>query len=351
MELARPRPELPRATPEISLVALGSGLLRWRKRIVALAVTGGILGLLSGLLSHRTYVATASIVPQTTDSPASGLAAAASQFGIKVPGSGTGWGPPVYARLLVSPSLLEPVLLDTLVVAEENGRRAAVLDLLEIPDGPRPMRIERGLDALRLMVGVQEMKALGAVDITVRSRWPSVSFAIATQLIRGVNQFNVQRRRTEAGAERVFADSVATTSERLLRDAEDRLQNFMQQNRVYASSPELALQRERLQRDVALRQQVYTTLVQAREDARLREVRSTPVLTVLEPPRLPVRPEGRRSVLKAILGGLAGMTIGILLALVAQAFGRARHTPDEETREFLDLLDQTVPRFLKRRRV
>src|ERR1019366_5148610 len=94
---------------------------------------GTLLGLATGLSSTRVYVSAATFIPEGSEGGASGLALAASQLGIRVPPSaGAAWGPPVYVELLGSQALLEPIALDTVVVAEEGGRRVALIDLLKI---------------------------------------------------------------------------------------------------------------------------------------------------------------------------------------------------------------------------
>ena len=144
-------------------------------------------------------------------------------------------------------------------------------------------------------------------------------------------------------------EAQAGEAERALREAEDRLQGFLQRNRVI-SSPDLGFEHDRLQRQVTLRQQVYTSLVQNQEEARIREVRDTPVITVLENPRLPVVSEPRRSVLKGILGGLAGGLLGAMIAFLAEGVSRARRQSSGEAREFFQLMEQATPEFLKRGR-
>ncbi len=81
---------------EISVFSLASVLVRWRWTIVALGVFGGVLGLARGLTSPKVYKSTATFIPQGSEGGVSGLALAASQFGIRVPSGGDAWGPPVY---------------------------------------------------------------------------------------------------------------------------------------------------------------------------------------------------------------------------------------------------------------
>src|SRR5687768_14304504 len=100
---------------EVSLFALASVLLRWRWTIIALGVIGGSIGLAMGLTTTRMYVSAATFIPQGSEGPQSGLALAASQFGIRVPATSGGWGPPIYVELLRSRALLEPLASSTVV--------------------------------------------------------------------------------------------------------------------------------------------------------------------------------------------------------------------------------------------
>jgi len=336
------------AKHEISLIAVASILVRQRVLILGLAVLGGVLALSASLLTKRVYASRAIFLPQTPEQPSSGLALAASQLGFQVPTQSAGWGPPMYISLLGSRVLLEPLALDTVTVAEQGNRRVPVMDLLEISEPKGPRRVELAVKQLGSMITATEVKPLGEVQVVVATRWPSVSLQFAQKLGRSLNEFNLERRQSQAAQERRFVEARTAEAESALRDAEDRLLGFLQRNHVVSGAPELEVQRDRLQRDVNLRQQVYTALVQSREDARIREVRDTPVITVLEEPRLPLMPEPRNSLYKGVLGGLLGAVLGIILALIAHVSAGARRKPSAEVNEFFRLLEQAKPRFLRR---
>lgn len=336
------------AGDEMSLWGLGSALLRWRRTIVTLGLIGSAIGVATGLLATRVYTSSAKFLPQVSEASSSGLALVASQFGVRVPTGGGGWGPPVYVEILGSRALLEPIAMDTFVVAEEGNRHVALLDLLDVKGSTPGRRADRGVRALARIVRSREVRTLGAVEVKVTTRWPSVSLALAERVVRGVNEFNIEARKSQAAAERQFVEAQAGEAERALREAENKLQGFLQRNRVIAGSPELSFEHDRLQREVALRQQVYTALVQNRDEARIREVRDTPVITVLDQPRLPLFAEARRSILKGVLGGLVGCMLGSLIAFLAQGVASARSHPGGEAQEFFKLVEEATPRFLRR---
>lgn len=336
---------------EISLFALGNSLLRHRRMLSTLIAVGAAIGLAAGLRSPRVFRSSATFIPQGSEGGASGFALAASQLGIRVPSTnGGGWGPPIYVDLLGSRALLEPIALDTVVVSEESGHRIPIVDLLEVKASTAARRVDLAVSALRGMVTPSEVKTLGGVQVSVTTRWPSVSLAIAQRLVRGVNEFNLQTRKSQATAERQFAEAQAAEAESALRAAEDRLQSFLQGNRIVAGSSQLGFDQDRLQREVQLRQQVYTSLLQSREEAKIREVRDTPVITVIEDPRLPLIGESRKVAQKALVGAFVGVLIGLLIVLMREWLTALRGAPNEEVREFFRLLQDATPRSLRRLR-
>lgn len=339
----------PADADRVSFLGTAQVLLRRRRTIALLAVAGGAAGLFLALRAPRSYVSEAIFLPQSGETSTSGLAAAASQLGIRIPSGGGGWGPPMYVELLESRALLEPLVTDTFVVAEDGGRRIQLLDLLVSSSPNQRRRIDAAVSSLQGMVNARELRGLTGVEVKVSSSWASVSHALTERLLLAVNRFNLQTRQTQASVERRFVEGLVAKEEAALRNGEGALQAFMERNRAIAGSPELALERERLQREVNLRQQVYNNLVQSREEARIREVRDTPVIAVFEHPRLPLAPESRKPVMKTGVGLVAGALAGVLLAFLMEGLARARRERTPEAREFFQAWDESVPRFLRSR--
>jgi hypothetical protein len=335
---------------ELSLFGLIAVLLRWRRIIMLATILGVALVLAAAFALPRQYVARSVFLPQDADPSGSTLALAASRFGISVPRPSNSWDAPIYVELLHSQALLEPIAVDTIRIAEKGGRSMPVMDLLGVKGSTPAQRLDRAVSKLRTIVSAAEDKKLGAVKVRVSTRWPSVSLGIAERLLSAINRFNVETRKSQAVAERQYADTQAVAAEAALRAAEDRLQYFLQRNRDIASSVDATFERDRLQRDIDLRQQVYASLVQNREEARLREVRDTPVITVLETPKLPAFPEPRQLALKSILGALFGFLFGVGLALVADTIGKARRAPNDKAREFFEAVEEVTPKFVRRRK-
>src|SRR5690606_31231281 len=105
--------------------------------------------------------------------------------------------------------------------------------------------------------------------------WPELSELLNRELLNLVGEYNMQRRQSNAAAERSFVEARLEESRHELVGAESDLKSFMEQNRRFDEAPQLRLEAARLQRRVDLRQQVYASLAQAYEQARIEEVRNT----------------------------------------------------------------------------
>lgn len=332
---------------DVSLFTLALIVMRRRRLISGLIALGGLAGLAFALATPHEYQSSATFLPRDQESSANGLALAASQFGLHLPTGSSEWGPPVYVEVLQSRAVLDSITSDTISIPEEGNRRTTVAALLGANSGSLTHRLEMAARALRRRMKVDELSGLGGVQVSVRTRWPSVSFTLAQRLVQGVNRFNLEVRKSQAAAERQFVDGQAAAAERDLRGAEDRLKTFLQENRSIVS-PQLVMERDRLQRDVELRQEMELSWLKNSEDARIREVRDTPVITVLEEPQLPTVPQSRNTILKTIIGAIGGALLGACIALISYWLTALRGTHDPDEREFLDLARSALPGFLRR---
>jgi uncharacterized protein involved in exopolysaccharide biosynthesis len=333
----------------VSIFAIGTLLLRNRWRIVRWAIAGGLVAIAIVWTRPALYTASASFIPQGADPGRSGLASLAGQFGVSLPSGSQSLSPDFYLRLLKSRELLGRVARDTLVVPELGGRRMSVEDLLDVGAGTPKVREEGAVQELSKRVGASATKTTAVVEFSVATEWPSVSLAIANTLLGGVNDFNQRIRRDQASAERKFVEARLAVVTAELRASEDRLQQFLQGNRQYGS-PDLQFTRDRLQRDVSLRQQVFTSLTQAYEEVRMREVRDTPVITVIDQPMVPSKPSPRGRGIRTLFGLVVGAVFGAFLVFVGDLMAKRRAEGDPAADEFVHTVGEIKGQMLQRMR-
>jgi uncharacterized protein involved in exopolysaccharide biosynthesis len=260
------------------------------------------------------------------------------------------WGAALYIDLLQHRVIPEAVAQDSVTVAERGGQRTSIVDLVGGRTGDRARREYNAVQAARKMVAVTAQENIKGVNISVTTPWPSVSRELAVILLRAITDFNIESRRSQANAEREFAETQVTQAEQSVRAAENSLQDFLQRNRAVNGPSALASERARLQREVSAQRGFHASWVERLEGARVREVRITPVITVVQSPRLPVVAEPRHAGQTAVFGGVIFGILGVLWVGAAHAMNKVRRSRSYQAREFLKLIDDISRGFLRRTR-
>ncbi|HTR79314.1 MAG TPA: hypothetical protein VMH39_14440 [Gemmatimonadaceae bacterium] len=311
-----------RGEERVSLLWIAGVLLRDRRFLYWGTGAGIAVSLLVVSLNHAIYSTTFTFLPQTTQDPnRAGLASLAGQFGLNLGALGGTQSPPqFYADLLSTREVLGPIAADTFAVGPDSTSRVPLATFLGIKPEKPSIVADKTLAELRKKVVSTSVatRTTGVVSVTVRTRSPYVSLAIAERLLAGMNHFNISTRQSQARQERLFTEGRLDDARTLLRAAEDNLQGFLQTNRA-SESPSLTFQRERLQREVNLRAQLVTSLAQQYEEDRIREVQDTPVITVIDAPILAARADPQGRALTLVLGTLAAVVVSLLFVIIREA--------------------------------
>jgi len=274
------------------------------------------------LMTSRSFTVPISFMPDTRG-PNLSVTGLAAQFGIPVSSGDPTQSPQFYFDLMTSDEILRSVVLDSYELP--NGRGAGGRTLLRWYElDASPKNINKVIGKLRGHVATSLSLRTGVINAKISADHPAVAVQIANHLMDELNRFNRERRLSRAGVERGFAEIQLRDADAALRGAEDRLQSFRQNNREFRTSAGLSLQEDRLSRDVAMRQQLYTAAAQAFEQSKLDQIRDTPVLTVLEPARLPTDPDPRGLLKSTILGMIFGSVMGVLVVLIREEARKLR---------------------------
>lgn len=299
---------------ELKFADMRTFIRRNRKMMAGVIGTILLVGLPIILLIPRTYTASASFVPQGAGSAGGQLSGLAQQFGLSVPSEGYLESPPFYVDLLESRRILGSVVEGEYRTGPDR-RPVPFPELVEANASTPVARREKAMRKLRDMVDASFSRETGLVRIRVKSRWADLSEAITQRMLALVQDFNSTVRQSQAAAERRFAEERLARVTEELEIAEAELQDFLRQNRRIQNSPELLFENERLERAVAMRQQLVTSLALSVEQAKIEEVRNTPVITVVNPVEAPALPDRRGRILKGMLLLVTACIVGVVAAL------------------------------------
>ncbi len=294
-----------------------SSVLLARKTIARIVASVCVVVVVVLLLLPRQWTASGSFVPTGRAAESlGGLPGIASQFGIQLSGSSGGYAPRFFEQLLRSETVLASIAATSFPLAGDASKDSVPLwQALHADEETEARAVERTVETLRRdVLTVQFDTRSGVTSFAVRTRSPLLSTALAHGLLGEVAAYLGERHQSRAASERQFVEARLAASTMELRAAEDRVQAFLRANRTYLQSPELMLEHERLTRTVTVATQNVLQLNQAFEQARIEEVRDTPVISIVDAPRMPARPESRRLGERLFIALF--LSIGVMVAVV-----------------------------------
>lgn len=308
-----------------SWLGVASMFLEYRGKLVGIPLAIAALTVTVILLLPLKYTTVVSFTPAPSDTPLSAIASLAGQVGVNL-GADPTVTPDYYASVLTTRALLQPIVEGRYTVQDgDSARTATYIQFLEIDKGDSGKTVEEAIKTLReTTLDVAIDRRSGIVAISAQTEWPELSLEIARRLLESLDRFNFESRQRQSVAERDFLGQRLDTARAELTAAEDRLVQFYEKNRSFQSDPALVAVQDRLQRDITLKTNVYSIVMQSFEQARMAAVNNTPSLLIVQQPQLALRFDRRNIALKAAAAFVAGF-LGVLawISLLA-ALGSAR---------------------------
>jgi uncharacterized protein involved in exopolysaccharide biosynthesis len=262
--------------------------------------------------------------------------------GITLPTT-AGKGPEFYVELMRSPAVLGP-LVERKFEAEP-GKPPMTLIERYVPGEKNPqIAVESAVGVVAGMMATK-ISPNGIITLRVTAEDPRLAANIAQGILEQVDDFNNNKRKSQASAERKFAEQRLIDLAAEVRATEDAMKSFLERNHDIGRSPTLLFEREHLTEQLNVKRTLYSSVVQAYERARMDEVRDSPRATVLKYPSAPTGPDRRSTTRFGVLGFFLGMMLAAFLALTREYFARIRKQASPEAAEFVALQAESTERL------
>ncbi|MGA9115271.1 MAG: Wzz/FepE/Etk N-terminal domain-containing protein, partial [Bacteroidota bacterium] len=287
------------------------------KRILILSLAAAAVTLGVNFLLPVYYQATTTLLPETEKGKLSALeqfADVAQLAGVKMPGSEVSRLYPIIVR---SETILRAVIARTY----RSERFAGPVDLIryfELEEDTPEEEMDEALRTIDRLLGTVHESRSGLVEVTLEMREPGVAADVLNAIVEELDSFMRLKRISNATEQRKWIGVRLTEVEAELREAEERLKKFREENRRVLDSPQLMLEEGRRLREVQVKSTIFVELQKQSELARIDEIKNITIVNVLDAARPPVRKERPRRLLNtALVFGLA------LVLLSAWEGGRA----------------------------
>jgi len=306
-----------------SLSWYGRILRRHVRSILLLAFGLAVIGGLLSLLRPREYMATAKFRALAPGGSGQGsLGALGAQLGLSSL-STQGDPPEFYIGLLRSRGMLRDLGSRIYTVPGSPPFKGDLYTFFKIKADQPSARNIKLVDALEKKIETSVERTTGVVTVQVHTTEPALSEQMSVTLLGLLDEYDINRRRDQARAERQFVEQRLTDERAALTADEDALTSFYTRNRQLIAgrptgSAELNAEESRLERRVQFRQELYLSLAQNLSKIELEEARDTPTLTILERPDGFIEPRPRGTLRLATLLLLLGLVVGAGAAIVRE---------------------------------
>jgi uncharacterized protein involved in exopolysaccharide biosynthesis len=309
---------IPASEPEVRLDVLYTPFLR-RWRLLALCVLGAWAAALALILVPKREYKAQMVVAAVPNAKSASLAGGLSSLLGNATLGGVQSTPYFITRLLLLRGVLREVALSP---AGESSKATIIERVLEQPRADiTPEEMDVGM---REVLSTDVDKQTGLVTFAVTHPDSALARRIAQRVVAVGGRTFVEVLRSQASDQREAGQAQVDSARRQLRAVEARLQAFQTTHRVYAPYSPAAVERQRIDRDLASAQAAYSDAVTDRQTAIARELAEMPAVVVVAPipPELTKVP--RQAVLKLTLAAVLGVLVA---GLVLAARGEFRPQP------------------------
>jgi len=295
-----------------------------RKNIILTSLLAAILGTGVSFLFTKYYSAQISLYPAKKDG-LQGLGqfqSLATNFGMNMPENNQDFNiPDVVKSRLIANKVLDQKWL------KQNGSKVSLYQLWKMDKPPwyNPFSAsmndsayikEQAIKKFTDHVEVVEDRLSGLIKITVTLEDPPVSASVANFIGDQVQLYIQKENSAQSTKEKLFISDRLFIVKSELESSELALKDFKERNRGYEDSPELFMVFSRLFREVEAKKQVYLTLQQQLELARIEEVKQTSILHILDH----ATPPSRKSAPKRFLFLIFSAVFGLVSSSLATVF-------------------------------
>jgi uncharacterized protein involved in exopolysaccharide biosynthesis len=354
-------------------------LARGRSLLFGTVAVFVVVGLAYGLLASTEYMASAQVVPEAQSDAAQGLGSlggglsALQGLGVNLGSlSSQGLSTDSYPEIAKSREVRLAVVRDTFQIPEEDttmalvdhytrgegllsGAIQAVKRTVSGPDTLRErdgediptLKEERAMGALEKQITAYQSPETGLMNLSVTTGNAQLSAAVVESLIEHLSN-RVRSLRTEKARRNLkFIQQRFQEAEKELTQTEKRLADFTDRNQNI-NTAQLRTQRDRLQRQVRFKSDLYSELQAQLTQAKIDLQRSEPVITVVEQPVPPLEPVAPQRLVILIVSLLGGGIAGCVLVFL-RAYFREENATGERRAKIREVREAFIPADLVER--
>lgn len=309
---------------EISLLSYVNVLLRRRWLIVGISFVAVLAAYFFSKWQTPTYKANASFLVAEDKSTQVMTDTEGYLLAIKNPVD-------YFKKIAVSQKILDE-MLQLEFADRETGEAARLAEIWNVEAESDEERTYKSREILKNRISLSnERNFPDLITLEVTASSPRLAADLANQLIVLLQQYDLDLKTENIQRRLDIIEPQLKSAEAKMEQAESSLENFLKRNR--RASPEVEIEKGRLQQQVDLHRDIYNELRKQLELAQIARAEKTSTISPIDsavPPRSPSSPRTR---LNVALAGVVGLMLAVGLAFVIEFLFNFKEET-EESREF-----------------
>ena len=295
------------------------------------------------------------LTPDAGASKLGGLAGLASQFGVDVPAISQAdlSNPVLFPELIKSRRFAEKILYKEFYTKKYDKKLPLLSILTDSNDSilnNSKQDINKALNELSKMIAYDQDPKSSFSIIKITASEPIFAKELAEVVLKELESLN-RFFKSQAVSEKItFIDNRIKSVSTDLKKSEKLLNAFKEQNRQ-TTSPALQLENDRFERDVEVQKEIYLTLKQQLELAKIEEIQESSILQVLDGPQVSISPSNSNTRTSVILSSFAGIIIGVIIGFIRSYFNNVEMADRKKLRRFKSFINKKGKDFLVDRRI
>ena len=347
---------------EIDLIELVKTIWNNRKTIYRFVAVGAVLGVLVALLSPKEYVSSATLMPEYSTESQGGTSSLLRQYGGLIGLSGGTYNASsnairvdLYPQIVQSLTFQDNLAKQKFYFSKEDttaslyayyseirspgvleyfkkftiGLPGIILGLFKsdnkefghvLTDAEAIVELSRSqvqiIKALREQVGVKLDEESGVVSVSARMSEPRLAAEVAKYTIEELTDYLIEYRTEKVLRDLDFIEEQLGTAKERFEEVQLLLADFRDSNQGNLTA-RARTEEQRLQSEYDIAFNVYNTLTQQFEEAKLKVQEETPVFKVLQPVQVPVDDETSGAIVVIISVMFSGI-LGIVWVFLSR---------------------------------
>lgn len=324
------------STTEINFPGFVQELMKKMKTILIAALLFLFAGTLYSIIATPLYRSVISIYPtadeNTVNNTLNEIQGVASAFGFNL--GDTGGQTAFYIPDVIKSRRISKKIVQNTWNTEKYQSPVSLIHFWEIDDNTKILRrikkwfmsfLPKGkgdpsrkftaaaIKELDSRVSVQEEDS-GLIVLSVLMEEPQLASDIAQFYGEFIKKYIAEELEIQSRKNRQFLEERLDSAKQELLESEEKLTEFRKQHTMALEPPDTQLERGRLMRNVTVNQEVYITLRQQYELARIEELKELPIINILDHPEPAADIDSPKRLLIIIGSLIAGAVVGVIFA-------------------------------------